>query len=227
MPEVADMGRRDGRESRERCGPDLRPRHRRALAARLACRTEALGGQLWPCEHGGQAHDVYHACRHRRGPTGHHHETAAWRAERRQALVPVPSFHLVFTVPPALGEISRPHPQDLYGIVRRAAAQALITLAADPHAVGGLIGVWCGLHPWTRTLASHPPVHGLVPAGEVSADRTAWRPARTSSLVPVHALSKLVRGLFRDLVRQARPDLTIPEVVWTQGWVVSGTPAGP
>jgi Putative transposase len=64
-----------------------------------------------------------------------------------------------------------------------------------------------------------------VPAGGVAADRTAWRPARTASLVPVHALAKLCRGLFRDLVRQERPDLSIPEVVWTQGWVVYGKPA--
>jgi Putative transposase len=67
-------------------------------------------------------------------------------------------------------------------------------------------------------------VHGLVPAGGVSADRTEWRPARTSSWVPVHALAKLFRGLFLDLVRQERPALTLPEVVWTTGWVVSGKP---
>jgi Putative transposase len=82
------------------------------------------------------------------------------------------------------------------------------------------MGVLCVLHTWTRTLAYHPHVHCLVPAGGVSADRTAWRPAHTSDLVPVHALSKLCRGLFRDLVRQERPDLPLPEAVWTTGWVV-------
>ena len=102
---------------------------------------------------------------------------------------------------------------------------ALIKLAADPHDVGGLIGVWCVLHTWTRTLAYHPHVHGLVPAGGVSADRTEWRPARSSSLVPVQALSKLFRGLFRALVQQERPDLLIPESVWTRGWVVYCKPA--
>ena len=83
----------------------------------------------------------------------------------------------------------------------------------------------CVLHTWTRTLADHPHVHCLVPAGGVSADRTEWHSARTSSLVPVQALSKLFRGLFRALVRQARPDLSIPEVVWSKGWVVYGKPA--
>jgi len=107
----------------------------------------------------------------------------------------------------------------------RAAAQALITLAAAPHDAGGLIGVLWVLHPWTRTLADHPHVHGLVPAGGVSAERTQWQPARRSDLVPVHALSPRFRGVFRALVRQERPDLTIPASVWTKGWVVYGTPA--
>ena len=91
--------------------------------------------------------------------------------------------------------------------------------------MGGLIGGWCILHTWTRTLTYHPHVHCLVPAGGVSADRTEWRPARTSYLVPVHALAKLFRGLFLDLVHQERPDLIMPEVVWTTGGVGYCPPA--
>jgi hypothetical protein len=132
---------------------------------------------------------------------------------------------VVFTVPQELREIIRRHQQDLYDLLRRAAAQALITLAAEPHDVGGLIGGLCVLHTWTRTLAYHPHVHCLVPAGGVSADRTEWRPARTASLVPVHALATLCRGLFLDLVCQERPDLSLPKAVWTKGWVVSCKPA--
>ena len=144
--------------------------------------------------------------------------------ERRQELLPVPYFHVVFTLPQELQELVRRNQKDLYDIWRRAAAQALMKLAADSHDVGGLIGVWGVLHTWTRALAYHPHVHCLVPAGGVSADRTQWRPARTSSLVPVQALSQLFRGLFLDLVRQARPDLTLPESVWGKGWVVYGKP---
>jgi hypothetical protein len=80
-------------------------------------------------------------------------------------------------------------------------------------------GVLWVLHTWPRTLAYDPHVHCLGPAGGVSADRTAWRPARTSSLGPVHALAKPFRGLCRAPVRQERPALTIPETVWTKGWV--------
>lgn len=225
MPEVADVLRRYGADYRERFGEDLLPSHRRAMDDILRCRPEALGGQLLQCEHCGQEHYVYHSCRHRSCPKCHRQDTEAWLAERRQELLPVPYFHVVFTAPQELGERIRSHQQELYDILRRAAAQALIQLAADPHYVGGLIGVLCVLHTWTRTLAYHPHVHCLVPAGGLSADRTEWRPARTSYLVPVHALSKLFRGLFLDLVRQERPDLTLPESVWTKGWVVYCKPA--
>jgi hypothetical protein len=220
MPEVADVWRCDGPASGERFGEGRLPSHRRALDDRIHCRTETLRGHLWPCEHWGQAHDVYHSCRHRRGPNCHRQDTEAWLAERRQARLPVTSVHLGCTVPHALGEISRQHQQDLDAILIRATAQALIKLAADPHDGGGLMGVLGVLHTWSRPLAYHPHVHGLVPAGGVSADRTEWRSARTSYLVPVQAVSKLFRGLCLDLVRQERPDLPLSEAVWTQGWVV-------
>jgi hypothetical protein len=224
MPEVADVFRYYGPAYQERFGADLLSSHRRAMDEIIHCRTEALGGHLWPCDHCGQEHDAYHSCRNRSCPKCHRHDTEVWLAERRQELLPVPYFHVVLTLPQELRELVRRHQKDLYDILLRAAAQALIPLAADPHDVGGLIGVLCVLHTWTRTLVYHPHVHCLVPAGGVSADRTEWRLARTSSLVPVHALAKFFRGLFLDLVRQERPDLTLPEAVWTKGWVVDGKP---
>jgi len=86
--------------------------------------------------------------------------------------------------------------------------------------VGGLIGVLCVLHTWTRALAYHPHVHCLVPAGGVSADHQQWRPAGQTYFVPVRALSKMFRGRFCALVHQERPDLNLPESVWTTDWVV-------
>ena len=225
MPEVADVFRRYGPDYRARFGEDLLPSHRRAMDDIIHCRTEALGGHLLQCDHCGQEHYVYHSCRNRSCPTCHRLETEAWLEERRQELMPVPYFHVVFTVPQELRELIRRHQQDLYNILLRAAAQSLITLAGDPHYVGGLIGVLCVLHTWTRTLVDHPHGHCRVPAGGVSAARTEWRPARTSSLVPVHALATLVRGLFLALVRQERPDLTLPAALWTKGWVVYCKPS--
>jgi Putative transposase/Transposase zinc-binding domain len=220
MPELADVFQRYGREYLDRFGQDLLPSHRRAVDDLVHCRTEALGGHLLQCDHCSQEHYVYHSCRNRSCPKCHRHDTEVWLAERRQELLPVPYFHVVLPLPQELRELVRRHQKDLYDILLRAAAHALIKLAADPHYVGGLIGVLCVLHTWSRTLIYHPHVHCLVPAGGVSNDRTKWRPARTSYLVPVHALSKLFRGLFLDLVRQERPDLPIPASVWTKGWVV-------
>jgi Putative transposase/Transposase zinc-binding domain len=225
MPEVADVFRSSGPAYQERFGADLLPSHRRAMEDILHCRTEALGGHLLPCDHCGQEHYADHSCRHRSCPKCHHYDTEGWLAARRQELRPVPDFHGVLPLPQELHELVRRHQQDLYDMVLRAAAQARSNLAMDPHDVGGLIGVLCILHTWTRTLTYHPHVHGLMPAGGVSADRTAWRPACTSSLVPGHALAKLFRGLFLERVHQERPDLSIPEVVWTKGWVVYCQPA--
>jgi hypothetical protein len=129
------------------------------------------------------------------------------------------------TLPQELRDLVRRNQQDLSDILLRAAAHALITLAADPHDVEGLIGVLGVRHTWTRALVYHPHVHGLVPAGGVSADRTAWRPARQTSRVPVRALSTRFHGLFRELVHQERPALALPASIWTRAWVVYGQPA--
>ena len=224
MPEVADVCRRSGPAARARVGEGLLPSHRRALDDRVHCRSAASVGHLWPCDPCGPEPDVDHACRNRSGPSGPRRDTDAWLAARRPERLPVPSVHVVFPVPHALGESIRRYPRDLYDIGLRAAAQSLLKLAADPHEVGGLSGVLSVRHTGTRPLADHPHVHGLVPTGGVSADRSAWWPARQSSRLPVPALATLFRWRFRTLVHQARPDLTMPEAVWTKGWVVDGNP---
>jgi hypothetical protein len=199
MPAVADVFRRDGPAERERCGAGLLPSPRRARDEMVHGRPAAVGGHLWPCDPCGHAHDVSPSCRHRRGPRGHRRDTDAWLEARRQARLPVASVHVVCTGPHALGELIRRPPQDRDDILCRAASPSLIKLAADPHDIGGLIGVLCVLPTWTRTLVAQPHVHGLVPAGGLAADRTAWRPARSSDRVPVQALSKRFRGLLRDV----------------------------
>jgi Putative transposase/Transposase zinc-binding domain len=224
MPEWADVLRWYGRAYRDRFGADLRPSHRRAMDALLHCRTEAWGGQRLQGERCGQGHDVDHACRHRSCPQCHHQDPEAWLEERRQERLPVPSFHGVFTLPRARRPRGRRNRPARYAIVRRAAAQALLTLAAAPHYVGARIGGLGVLHAWPRALADHPHVHGRGPAGGVAPARSQWRPGRTSDLVPVDALSKLLRGLVVDLVRQERPALTRPEGRWTTGWGVYGKP---
>jgi hypothetical protein len=106
----------------------------------------------------------------------------------------------------------------------KAAAQALLKLAADPHYVGGRLGVMTVLHTWSRTLEYHPHVHCLVPAGGVTPDEH-WRDARGDFLVPVKALSKIFRGMFRDLITAALPNVQFPTSAWRREWVVHCKPA--
>lgn len=219
MPEVADIFRLHGARYLERFGQTMLPSHRRALRDLCNCRTAALGGQLYVCDHCGREHYVYHSCRNRACPKCHGKDTEAWLVARREELLPVAHFHVVFTLPQELRDLVRQHQKTLYPILMQAAARALMKLAADPHYVGGLIGVLAVLHTWSRTLIYHPHIHCLVPGGGLSADGQ-WRPAREGYLVPVRALSPIFRGIFLDLLAQALPDIAIPDSVRKQAWVV-------
>jgi hypothetical protein len=224
VPEVADIFRLHGARYLDRFGQAMLPSHRRALRDLCNCRTAALGGQLYVCDHCGREHYVYHSCRNRACPKCHAKDTEAWLAARRQELLPVPYFHVGFTIPSQLRDLLRQHQKALYPLLMQAAARALMKLAADPHYVGGQIGVLTVLHTWSRTLAYHPHVHCLVPGGGLS-DQGHWRPARKDYLVPVKALSPLFRGIFLHLVAKALPDVPIPDSAKNQPWVVYCKPA--
>jgi hypothetical protein len=225
MLELADIFRRYGAAYLQRFGKAMLPSHRRAVQDIIDCRTEALGGHVFVCDHCGHQQYAYHSCRNRSCPKCHKDDTEAWLEARRKELLPVPYFHVIFTLPQELRHCVRRHQKKLCGILMKAAAQALIKLAADPHYVGGLIGVLAVLQTWTRALVYHPHVHCLVPAGGVCADGQAWVDARVSYLVPVEALSRIFRGLFRELAGKALPDLRLPESVWQTQWVVHCKPA--
>lgn len=225
MPELADVFRRYAGAYLEKFGDRLLPSHRRAIQDLLECRTEAMGGHLFRCDHCGHEHYSYHSCSNRSCPKCHRKHTEKWLERRREELLPVRYFHVVFTVPQELRATVRRHQRKLYGILMKAAARALIKLAADPHYVGGLVGVLAVLHTWTRALAYHPHAHCLVPAGGVSADGTQWWPARTTYLVPAKALALIFRGMFKKELLKELPDLDIPDSVWRTKWVVECKPA--
>jgi hypothetical protein len=223
MLDLGDIFRRYGPAYRERFGDAVLPSHRRALDDLAACRTPALGGQRYACDHCGYEHYVYHSCRNRSCPTCHATDTARWLAERRTELLPVPYFHIVFTVPQEFRDIARRHQQTVYGLMLRAAADSLLQLAANPRYVGGLIGVTALLHTWTRTLVYHPHVHCLVPGGGVSPDER-WLPARPNFLVPVQALSNIFRAKLRDGLRDALPEVPLAPALFQRDWVVYAKP---
>jgi hypothetical protein len=220
MPRVADAVRQFGAAYVARYGARMPPSHRRALRDLAACRTAACGGHVSRCARCATEHFTYHSCRNRSCPTCHGAATAAWLAARTPELLPVPYFHVVFTLPSELRPLVRTHQRVLLAALMTAAAAALRSLAADPRYIGGSLGILAVLHTWTRALEYHPHVHCLVPGGGVAADGATWHPARGTFLVPVRALGAGFRGRFLARLRAALPDVVVPPSVWQKPWVV-------
>ena len=221
---VATVVRQFGPAYAARFGAAMPASHRRALADLAACRTAAMGGRVTQCDTCGVEHYDYHSCRNRSGPACHSVSTRAWLAARETELLPVPYFHVVFTLPAELRAIVRAHPHVLLGALMQTAAESLQALAGDPHYLGGIVGFLAVLHTWTRMLVYHPHVHCLVPGSALAPNGVTWRRARGNYLVPVRALSVGFRA--RPLARRRRvlPDVAVPPAVWKQPWVVYAKP---
>jgi Putative transposase/Transposase zinc-binding domain len=194
--ELADVFRRHG-ESYERANAGHLGRvERRVIGAITACRTAALGGHVEQCDDCGLTRIAYNSCRNRHCGKCQGTARAEWLAARQAELLPVPYFHVVFTLPPAAAEIAFQNKQTVYGLLMRAAAEALTTLAAAR--LGARIGLIAVLHTWGQTLTHHPHVHCLVPGGGVTLDGQRWIACKPNFLLSVRALSKTFRRLFLD-----------------------------
>ena len=223
MIEIAEVFRRFAADYLAAHGASMLPSHRRAIEDILACRTAALGGQVWHREACNTVVFCYHSCGNRSCPKCHTAQTQEWLEHRQAELLPVPYFHITITVPAELRAVLRANQRDGYGVLMQACAAAIIELARDPRYVGGTVAV---LHTWTQQLDLHPHVHCLVSGGGISEDATTWHPARRKFLVPIKALARLVRGKFRALLLRKCPDLAIPNTVWRTPWVLHVTAWG-
>jgi hypothetical protein len=224
--EVADVLRRFAGDYLAAHGAAMPPSHRRAVADLVACRTPALGGQLWRCDHCSAELFSYHSCKNRSCPKCHADQTERWIERRKAEMLPTRYFHVTVTVPEPLRAVLRANQRDGYAVLMTAAAQSIIELARDPRFLGGAVGVLAVLHTWTQQLLYHPHVHCLVTGGGVSPDGRTWHPARGAFLVPTKALAKRVRGKLRAMLAARRPDLVVPDAVWRTPWVVHCTPWG-
>ena len=223
MIELGDVFRRFAHDYLSAHGASLLPSHRRAIADILACRTEALGGHRWRCNRCSEEIFSYHSCKNRSCPTCHRDQTERWLDARKAELLPCPYFHVTVTVPEELRDVLRANQRDGYGLLMKAVAAAIIELARDRRYVGGTVGVLAVLHTWTQQLVYHPHVHCLVTGGGVSDDGQSWHPARRDYLAPTKALARLVRGKLRVAFKKSRPDLVVPDAVWSKPWVVHCT----
>lgn len=225
MPELADIFRRYGTEYITRFGENMLPSHRRAIRDIVDCRTEVLGGHVVKCDHCQAVDFAYHSCKNRACPKCHGNDTRRWLEKRRGEILEAVYFHVVFTLPSELREIVRGHQKALYGILLRAAASALLKLAADPKYVGAKIGMLAVLHTWTNALLYHPHGHFLVPGVGVTPDGKYRAASGEKFLVPVKALSPIFRAKFMEMAKDALPGVKFPAEVWKKDWVVYAKPA--
>jgi predicted Zn-ribbon and HTH transcriptional regulator len=200
--EVADVVRAYGAE--------LRRRYRLAAATVkvmwhiVTCRTALLGGHLDVCDACGYERISYNSCRDRHCPKCQAIERARWVAERMARLLPVPCFHVVFTLPAELRPLALRNKRLVYNLLFAAASSTLLTLARDAKRLGAEIGITAVLHTWGQCLGLHPHLHCIVTGGGLALDGSCWKPCRQGFLLPLGVLSKLFRGRFLAGLQRAR-----------------------
>ena len=168
----------------------------RVMSAIEMCRTAALGGHVERCEDCAHTRIAYNSCRNRHCPKCQWSAARAWLAAREAELLPVPYFHVVFTLPAQIGAIAYQNKAKVYGLLFKAAADTLTTIAADPKHLGADIGFIGVLHTWGQNLDHHPHVHCIVPAGGSRRTARAGFDAGRNFFLPVRVLSRLFRRLF-------------------------------
>ena len=202
--EVADIFRRHGDAFRQRHRQHLGRVERRVISAIEACRTPVLGGHAEQCGDCGLVRCAYNSCRNRHCPKCQGLARAEWLEARQTELLPVPYFHVVFTLPPMAAEIAFQNKRTVYAILFRAAAEALRDIAADPRHLGAEVGAVALLHTWGQALHHHPHLHCIVPGGGLSPDQTRWVACRPGFFLPVRVLSRRFRELFLARLRAAQ-----------------------
>ncbi len=203
--EVADIFRRHGRAWRQANAGHVSLGQLKVMSAIENCRTAALGGHVARCENDkcGHTQIAYNSCRNRHCPKCQGAAAREWLAAREAELLPVPYFHVVFSLPAQIADIAFQNKAAIYDILFKASAETLITIAADPKHLGARIGILSVLHTWGSALTHHPHVHMIVPGGGISLDGERWIACRPGFFLPVRVLSRLFRRLVLEKLAAA------------------------
>ena len=201
--EVADIFRAHGAAWRKANAGHLSLGQLKVMSAIERCRTAALGGHVARCEDCAHVQIAYNSCRNRHCPKCQGAAAKDWLAARQAELLPVPYYHVVFTLPAQIADIAYQNKAVVYGILFKAGAETLITIAADPKHLGARIGLTAVLHSWGSALPHHPHVHCIVPGGGISPDGSQWISCRPGFFLPVRVLSRLFRRLFLEKLMAA------------------------
>jgi hypothetical protein len=205
--EVADIFRGHGPAWRRANAGHVSLGQLKVMSAIESCRTAALGGHVARCEECSHTQISYNSCRNRHCPKCQAAAAKAWLAEREAELLPVPYYHVVFTLPAQISDIAYQNKAVIYDLLLKASAETLITIAADPKHLGARVGVLSVLHTWGSALTHHPHVHMIVPGGGISLDGSRWVSCRPGFFLPVRVLSRLFRRLFLERLTAAHQQL--------------------
>jgi hypothetical protein len=201
--EVADIFRANGAAWRQSRAGHVSLGQLKVMAAIEACRTAALGGHVAACEDCAHRQIAYNSCRNRHCPKCQGAAAKAWLAARQVELLPVPYYHVVFTLPGPIADIAYQNKAVIYDLLFKASSEALLTIAADPKHLGARIGLTSVLHTWGSAMTHHPHVHMIVPGGGISLDGSQWIACRPGFFLPVRVLSRLFRRLFLEKLASA------------------------
>jgi hypothetical protein len=196
--EVADILRGHGPAWRRANAGHVSLGQLKVMAAIETCRTAALGGHVERCQDCAHTRIAYNSCRNRHCPKCLAAAAKRWLEQRQAELLPVPYFHVVFTLPARIADIAYQNKTVIYAILFKASAQTLTTIAADPKHLGARIGITSVLHSWGSAMTHHPHVHMIVPGGGIALDGERWIACRPGFFLPVRVLSRLFRRLFLE-----------------------------
>ena len=199
---LADIFRRHGKAYRKKYALPL---HQIKLMRAIEnCRTAALGGHALKCSQCGETRVWYNSCRNRHCPQCQSMARAQWLERRKEELLPVNYFHVVFTVPEQIAAIALQNKKVVYGILFRATAETLLTIARDPKHLGAHSGYFAVLHTWGQNLLHHPHLHCVIPGGGIAGtEERCWVNSRSNFFLPVRVLSAMFRRVFLGMLRVA------------------------
>ena len=201
--EVADIFRDHGAAWRRANAGHVSLDQLKVMTAIERCRMAALGGHVARCEDCAHTVIAYNSCRNRHCPKCQGAAAKQWLAEREAELLPVPYFHVVFTLPAPVADIAYQNKAVIYDLLFKAAADTTLTIAADPKHLGARIGIIAVLHTWGSAMTHHPHLHMIVPGGGLSLDGKKWLACRPDFFLPVRVLSRLFRRLFLKMLADA------------------------
>ena len=196
--EVADIFRDHGPAWRKANAGHVSLGQLKVMSAIESCRTAALGGHVERCEDCAHTRIAYNSCRNRHCPKCQGAAAKQWLDERKADLLPVPYYHVVFTLPAPIADIAYQNKAAIYDLLFKASAETMITIAADPKHLGARIGLTSVLHSWGSAMTHHPHVHMIVPGGGIALDGERWISCRPGFFLPVRVLSRLFRRLFLE-----------------------------